>query len=366
MGVLVLGMHRSGTSALTRVLNLLGLDAGRDVLMGASASNPTGHWEVERLTAFNDRLLDHLGGRWSAPPDTDRGALAALADGPWGDEAAALHAEAFAGRPWVWKDPRVSLLLPFWRAVLARAGEHAPHEVVALRDPTEIAGSLASRDGVSPAFGLALWERYTRILLGDLDGHPACFVPYERLLAEPGSVARELVAFCPEEPLSDAPPQVAAVVAYLDGGHRHQRRTDHAALSPAQAALDEVVLGLAGPYTAFTAPDLPAESPNLQLAFDEAKRLSFFLEETDRLTQRVDALTAEHRRQVAALTAERERQVAALHAEIEARSAQASDLAEQVMALRAQADDWERQLIELRSTLPIRAYTKAKGLFRRS
>ena len=60
MGVLVLGMHRSGTSALTRVLNLLGLDAGRDVLIGASASNPTGHWEVERLTSFNDRLLDDL------------------------------------------------------------------------------------------------------------------------------------------------------------------------------------------------------------------------------------------------------------------------------------------------------------------
>ena len=68
MGVLVLGMHRSGTSALTRVLNLLGLDAGRDVLMGASESNPTGHWEVERLTSFNDRLLDDRGGRWSAPP----------------------------------------------------------------------------------------------------------------------------------------------------------------------------------------------------------------------------------------------------------------------------------------------------------
>ncbi len=354
MGVLVLGMHRSGTSALTRVLNLLGLDAGRDVLMGASESNPTGHWEVERLTSFNDRLLDDRGGRWSAPPATDGAALAALADGSWGDEAAELHTEAFAGTPWVWKDPRVSLLLPFWRAVLTRDGAVAPHEVVALRDPTEIAGSLAARDDMALAYGLALWERYTRTLLGDLDGHRVCFVPYERMLAEPETVARELVAFCVDEPLSDEPDRLAAVVDHLDGGHRHQTPVDDDVLSPAQSALDEALLELSGPLAPFAAPSLLPETANLQLAFDEAKRLSFFLEETDRLTQRVEALEAEH-----------ERQVAALHAEIETRSAEASDLAEQVMLLRAEADDYLRQLEELRGKFPIRLMTKAKGLLDR-
>jgi hypothetical protein len=354
MGVLVLGMHRSGTSALTRVLNLLGLDAGRDVLMGASESNPTGHWEVERLTSFNDRLLDDRGGRWSAPPDADRAELATLADGSWGREAAELHAEAFAGTPWVWKDPRVSLLLPFWRAVLTRDGAPAPHEVVALRDPTEIAGSLAARDGMALGYGLALWERYTRTLLGDLDGHRACFVHYERLLAEPESVARELVAFCVDEPLNDDPERLAAVVGYLDGGHRHQTGVEDEVLSPAQSTLDEALLGLSGPLDPFTAPTLPPETANLQLAFVEAKRLSFFLEETDRLTQHVEALEAEH-----------ERQVAALHVEIATRSAEASDLAEQVMALRAEADDYLRQLIELRGKFPIRMMAKAKGLLRR-
>jgi len=354
MGVLVLGMHRSGTSALTRVLNLLGLDAGRDVLMGASTSNPTGHWEVERLTSFNDRLLDDLGGRWSAPPDADRADLAGLAAGPWGDEAAELHAEALAGTPWVWKDPRVSLLLPFWRAVLTRGGAAAPHEVVALRDPTEIAGSLAARDDMALAYGLALWERYTRTLLGALDGRRACFVHYERLLAEPETVARELVAFCADEPLSDEPDRLGSVVDYLDGGHRHQTGIDDDVLSPAQAALDEALLGLSGPLEPFSAPAFPPETANLQLAFDEAKRLSYFLEETDRLQEKIDALTEEH-----------ERQVAALHTEIEARSTEASDLAEQVMLLRAEADDYLRQLEELRGKFPIRLMTKAKGLVSR-
>lgn len=349
MGVLVLGMHRSGTSALTRVLNLLGLDAGRDVLMGASESNPTGHWEVERLTSFNDTLLADLGGRWSAPPATDPEAQVVLAAGPRGEEAASLLAEAFTGSAWVWKDPRVCLLLPFWREVLGRGDGPPPRLVVALRDPTEVAGSLAARNGMALAYGLALWERYTRCLLTDLDGEDACFVPYERLLAEPEAVARELVAFCPAEALGDDPDRLAAVAAYLDGGHRHQQGDDRGALTPAQGALDELLLGLSGPRRPFMLPDLPAETPNLQLAFAEAERLSWFVTETDRLTVHLE---------------DRDRQIEALHAEIEARSAQASELAEQVMALRAQADDWERQLIELRSKLPLRAYARLKALLR--
>ncbi len=355
MGVLVLGMHRSGTSALTRVLNLLGLDAGRDVLMGPSESNPTGHWEVERLTSFNDRVLDELGGRWSAPPPlVDGKALTALAGGAWGDEAAGLHAEAFAGPSWVWKDPRLCLLLPFWRTVLRRDGAPPPHEVVALRDPQEIARSLAVRDGMAVGFGLALWERYTRALLAALDGHDPCFVHYERLLAEPEGVARELVAFCADEPLSDEPERLAAVSDYLDRGHRHQSGGDGDLLSDAQGVLDEALLGLSGPVHDFVAPDLPPETANLQLAFAEAKRLSWFLEENERLRDGIDELVETHRGQVATLVAD-----------AEARSAEASELAEQVMAIRAEADDYLRQLTELRDRLPIRAYSKAKGLLGR-
>jgi hypothetical protein len=310
MGVLVLGMHRSGTSALTRVLNLLGLDAGREVLIGASESNPTGHWEVEQLTSFNDRLLDEVGGRWSAPPLLEPDALEALAGGAWGAEAGELHAEAFGGTAsWVWKDPRLCLLLPFWRTVLRHGDGPPAHEVVALRDPHEIARSLAARDGMAVGFGLALWERYSRSLLAALDGHDACFVHYERLLAEPEVVARELVA---------------------------------------------ALLGLSGPVHRFTAPDLPPETTNLQLAFAEAKRLSWHLEENERLRDGIDHLIATHREQVDHLVAD-----------AEARSAEASDLAQQVVAIRAEADDYLRQLTELRDRLPIRAYTKAKGLLGR-
>ncbi len=67
-GVLVLGMHRSGTSALTRALGLLGLETGRrSDLMDAAPSNRSGHWEINALTECNDDLLRAAGGRWSGP-----------------------------------------------------------------------------------------------------------------------------------------------------------------------------------------------------------------------------------------------------------------------------------------------------------
>jgi hypothetical protein len=354
MGVLVLGMHRSGTSALTRVLNLLGLDAGRDVLMGASESNPTGHWEVERLTSFNNGLLDELGGRWDAPPPTAPEILGLMADGQLGDEAAQLHTEAFGDSHWVWKDPRVCLLLPFWRSVLGRDGKALPHEVVSLRDPREVAASLHARDGMNLAYGLALWERYTRTLLADLNEQRVCFVPYERLLAEPEAVARELVAFCASEPLSDEPERLAAVADHLDAGHRHQQALGTEDLEPSQRELDDDVLDLSGIHDPYRRGDLPLETANVQLAFDEVKRLSHFVEETDRLQEKVDALDAEL-----------DRQVTALKADLDARSAEAADLAEQVTAIRAEADDYLRQLVELREKLPVKLMTKASDVVKR-
>ena len=100
--------------------------------------------------------------------------------------------------------------------------------------------------------------------------------------------------------------------------------------------------------------NLPLETPNLQLAFDEVKRLSFYVEETDRLNEKV-----------AALEAELERQVLALKADLDQRSEEASRLAEQVTLIRAEADDYLRQLEELRAKLPVKLLTKASGVIRR-
>jgi hypothetical protein len=72
LGVAVLGMSRSGTSAVTRMFAMAGFFAGRDEdLMAASDANPTGHWENLNVFRLNESILSRLGGTWFDPPEED-------------------------------------------------------------------------------------------------------------------------------------------------------------------------------------------------------------------------------------------------------------------------------------------------------
>src|SRR5277367_6186978 len=69
MGVLVLGMHRSGTSALAGALEAMGFEAGpSDDLMEGDEGNPQGYFELRSIAALNDEVLAHYRGRWDSPP----------------------------------------------------------------------------------------------------------------------------------------------------------------------------------------------------------------------------------------------------------------------------------------------------------
>src|SRR5579871_5186902 len=121
MPVIVLGMHRSGTSALTRLLHLFGLSLGReDDLLRPDSSNARGYWESRTLNVVNEEILNALGGCWCLPPRLE---------GAWWNSEPAMrlknHARAAfdsiygTAREWAWKDPRNCLTLPFWMDVLA-------------------------------------------------------------------------------------------------------------------------------------------------------------------------------------------------------------------------------------------------------
>jgi hypothetical protein len=275
MGVLVLGMHRSGTSALARVVNLLGFHVGDEgALVRPSAANPAGHWEVEALSQFNAELLVALDGTGSAPPAAAADELSALAGGEWGTRAKELIDESFAGRPWVWKDPRLCLLLPFWRRVL----DEAPTVVATVRNPLEVADSLEVRSGLPTAYALALWERYQRRALLDGDALATFVVDYQELVTDPARIARDLDGFFSELHLDRAPAASwASVESSVDPSLHRQRRTDDDLRSVAteqQLALWDHVRATAGPRADHRALDVPDESPGLQLAFDEHHRLA--------------------------------------------------------------------------------------------
>lgn len=346
-GLLVLGMHRSGTSALTRALGLLGLETGRrGALMEAAPSNRSGHWEISALTECNDRLLRAAGGRWSGPP-SDLSGLGAEAAGTAGAEARALVADLLPAAPWTWKDPRLCLTLPFWHEVLGAR----PPAVVCLRHPLEIAASLQRRNGFAPAYGMALWERYLRSLWSNLAGRPTLVIDYDTVLGSPGEVIDRLAAFVAEHVGVSAGTDARAVAAAsLDEGERHhdasgEALAHHPAVSEEQRVLYQRSLGLLGSHAELPGEPLGPETPRLQVAFDEHARLSEYEDESLRLRAGMDEARAGL-----------DRQTLFFHQELERRSAEASALATDVMAAREQIAELQASLDRIRRRAPIRAY----------
>ncbi len=183
-GVLVLGMHRSGTSLVAGSLHLLGLaTCVPEDLMTGMPWNPAGHWESRSLSRLDDRLLDEMGRAWWYPPPSGAAytdVTSRLFTAP--ESAVDLFRRTYASTPWVWKDPRLCLLLPFWREAF---GEVVA-AVVVHREPHEVARSLELRNGFPMPFGMALWVRYNRLLLEHCRGLAVLLVRYDDLVGDPG------------------------------------------------------------------------------------------------------------------------------------------------------------------------------------
>lgn len=226
---LVAGMHRSGTSALARVLNLHGVYLGES-LLAEDAANERGYWEHAELWGFDDEVLARLGRTWFDPrrlPQSwpDRADVSIMRR-----ELTAILRRDFSAAPlWGCKDPRLCRLLPLWKAALGELGV-APVFVLPLRDPYEVARSLQHRDGLSQPRALALWLRHVLDAERDTRGMPRAFVTYEQLLADwRGVVARiaQATGVALPVPSEQAAP---AVEAFLTSALRH-----HSGARPGEA-----------------------------------------------------------------------------------------------------------------------------------
>ncbi len=219
-GVAIVGMHRSGTSAVAGFLAKAGYFAGReDELLPPQDDNPKGYFEREDVNALNDELFASLGGAWERPPSRQQiaeaapawtGRIEALLDG--------LRAGA-AGRPLVLKDPRVSLALPAWTPAV---GESLCWLVVE-RNPVDTALSLRKRDRRPLSVALALWQLYSTELLEGLAGRRVLVVHYDDFVRQPAQEGTALL-----ERLSEVmPPGMAGTVdpgrakGFVSGSMRH-------------------------------------------------------------------------------------------------------------------------------------------------
>ena len=184
IALFVLGVGRSGTSALTRVLSLCGGVLPGD-LLGANAGNPLGHWEPNAALAINERILARHDSSWYDPT------LRLQAPTTIGPEARAADLADIVGflgtlgtAPLVLiKEPRITALPELWFEAARRAG-FEPAVVVAIRHPQEVIASLAARDSISPQLAAALWLKYGLLAERCSRSLPRVFVEYPNFLTD--------------------------------------------------------------------------------------------------------------------------------------------------------------------------------------
>ncbi len=207
--IVLLGMHRSGTSALARSLAALGAWMG-------SPEHISRRSEHALMQSCNQQVLAALGGHWSAPPPLEPGwsrrpEVRAL------EPAARRSLADFEGqRVFAWKDPRNALTFEMWCALL----EAEPVVVIPYRHPLEVAASLARRNHFGTGLSCALWEVYNRAALRSAAGHRTVLVHYADLVAHPGATLRSL-----QDDLGalgvDLAGDPGAAAAEIDAARRH-------------------------------------------------------------------------------------------------------------------------------------------------
>ena len=182
--ILVLGMHRSGTSAITRVLSLLGADLPTELLEPVPGVNDTGFWESARLVDIHDRMLAAAGSAWDDPREFPAAFFETAAGKGFSDEILGVLEEDFSDSSlFVIKDPRICRFVPFWMSLLENFGAE-PLPLLLNRNPLEVAASLARRDDFDTSKSLILWLRHVLDMEKATRSVPRAFMDYEALLTD--------------------------------------------------------------------------------------------------------------------------------------------------------------------------------------
>lgn len=219
--IIVLGMHRSGTSALTGTLSLLGADPGSSLLPAKEGVNPKGFWEHAEIVSIHERLLEALGSSWHDERPLPDKWWQSAAIAPFRESLRAVLQRDFSRSAlWIVKDPRLCRLLPLWLEILDELGCRASFILIA-RHPVEVARSLARRDRLPESRSCLLWLQYMLDAEKWTRGVSRITVTYDELLSDwpavMGAVAERLSL-----PLAlDDPARRKQVDEFLEPALRH-------------------------------------------------------------------------------------------------------------------------------------------------
>jgi hypothetical protein len=194
IGVIILGMHRSGTSLAAEIAYRWGAYAETKLLMEPNDGNLRGYWEYRPLVELNDALLAAVHSSWKVPPTNESQIhLAKLAkQGSFRRRALRILATMNSNQTvWFWKDPRLCILLPFWKEIWRNVVYLIP-----IRDPMASSCSLRARGDFSIQSALLLWQRYMSAVISDEDvSSRALFFSYEELLSDSSKVCDHICQF---------------------------------------------------------------------------------------------------------------------------------------------------------------------------
>lgn len=183
--IVVVGMHRSGTSVITRGLQVLGVELGDRLMAPAERNNPKGFWEDMDINALNIEMLNSLNSDWHFLTPIQPTDVEVLCTNGYLQRAAELLREKIAGRSvFGFKNPRVAKLLPFWKKVFAYDHMNVDY-VLVIRHPLSVCDSLAKRDGFDAEKSYLLWLEHVIGSLVGTEGENRVLVDYDIFMQAP-------------------------------------------------------------------------------------------------------------------------------------------------------------------------------------
>ena len=183
--IVVLGMHRSGTSAITRGLQVMGIDLGNNLMPAMEGVNDKGFWEDLDINALNNELLSSLESDWHHVAPIKSSDIETLLKSCYFTRAVELlRQKVDKNTIFGFKDPRVAKLLPFWKEVFTYC-QFDTRCILVIRHPLSVTKSLNKRDSFDAEKSYLLWLGHVIESLSGSMGLQRVLVDYDKLMNSP-------------------------------------------------------------------------------------------------------------------------------------------------------------------------------------
>jgi len=351
--IVVLGMHRSGTSAVTRGLQVLGVNLGDRLMPAHQEFNAKGFWEDIDLNDLNMEILEALNSDWHHLAPISSNDIETLAEKGYFDRAVELLRSKIGSSPiFGFKDPRIPKLMPFWKKVFSQS-QFDLGFVLTLRHPLSVVKSLQKRDGLDSIKSYLLWIEHVLTSLSVTMGEKRVLVDYDRLMEAPEQeISRMAKCFDLKVDLNKLRIYRSD---FLDEALRHtvygSKELNQDESCP--ALVREIYAGLldvARDQLELDGPDLPRKVSRWLEEFDRIKPILILVDKLGLKIEAVSEAVMDRDGQISQLgkiIAERDNQISGLNQIL-------SDQGIQISNLRNAVAEGDRRIVDLNQSIAIR------------